>query len=242
MQLTSPPLPPKAVSWLASHGIATRADLLQQGVVRTFLLFKAAGLPAGKRLLFALEAAARGVHWDQLSDQDRRQLQDSLATHPPVRLPPEAHEAEGFMRQALALAARAADEGEVPVGAVVVYQGEVIGEGFNQPIGRSDPSAHAEMLALRQAAARLGNYRMAGCDLYVTLEPCPMCSGALLHARVDRVMFATPDPRTGAAGSVVNLFAERRLNAHTDCFGGMLAEEAGAMLSDFFRTRREAEQ
>ncbi|TDR73613.1 tRNA adenosine(34) deaminase TadA [Paludibacterium purpuratum] len=240
MPLASPPLPPKALAWLNQRGIRTRDDLLRQGVVHTFLQFKAAGLPASARLLFALEASARGLHWNQLDDDDRQQLKRALAAHPPVRLPPAADDGERFMRRALALAAQAADVGEVPVGAVVVHEGEIVGEGFNQPIGLSDPSAHAELRALRQAAARIGNYRLSGCDVYVTLEPCPMCSGAMLHARIDRVIYAAADTKTGAAGSVIDLFAERRLNAHTACFGGLLADEAGTMLSEFFRARRTA--
>jgi tRNA(adenine34) deaminase len=120
-----------------------------------------------------------------------------------------------------------------------VLDGQVVGRGFNAPIGRHDPSAHAEMLALRDAAAALGNYRLPGSTLYVTLEPCAMCAGAMLHARVARVVFGAPDPKTGACGSVVNLFAEPRLNHHASVSGGVLAEECGQVLRDFFRGRRE---
>ncbi|XLM23122.1 tRNA adenosine(34) deaminase TadA, partial [Chromobacterium piscinae] len=130
---------------------------------------------------------------------------------------------------------QAAAEGEVPVGALVVKDGEVIGRGYNQPIGRHDPSAHAEMLALRDAAARLRNYRLDGCDLYVTLEPCPMCSGAILHARIARVIYGAADAKTGAVGSTVNLFADARLNHHAAVFGGAEAEACAAQLSAFFR-------
>ena len=142
------------------------------------------------------------------------------------------------MELALALVREAAAAGEVPVGALVVKDGQVIGRGFNQPIGRHDPSAHAEMLALRQAAATLGNYRLDGCSLYVTLEPCPMCAGAIQHARIAQLVFGAHDGKTGAAGSVVNLFAEPRLNHHTAVYPGVRAAEAGALLSDFFRARR----
>ncbi|RLJ65001.1 tRNA adenosine(34) deaminase TadA [Sulfurisoma sediminicola] len=143
-----------------------------------------------------------------------------------------------FMREALALAREAGSVDEVPVGAVVVIDGEIVGRGFNQPIRRHDPTAHAEVMALRDAAARVGNYRLPGSTLYVTLEPCVMCSGAIMHARVGRVVFGATDPKTGAAGSVVDLYSEARLNHHADIVGGVLADECGALLSAFFAARR----
>ena len=142
------------------------------------------------------------------------------------------------MREALALARAAEAADEVPVGAVLVKDGAIIGRGFNSPIGRHDPSAHAEMLALRDAAQRLGNYRLVGCELYVTLEPCAMCVGAMLHARIARLVYGARDPKTGACGSVLDLFAEPRLNHHTAVTSGVLAAECGAMLSNFFAARR----
>lgn len=142
------------------------------------------------------------------------------------------------MREALVLARQAWAEGEVPVGAVVVKDGAVIGRGFNRPISGHDPTAHAEIQALRDAAQRLGNYRLPGCSLYVTIEPCTMCAGALIHARIARVVYGARDPKTGAHGSVVDLFAEPRLNFHAQVVGGVLAEECGKMLSDFFAERR----
>ncbi|MDP2792655.1 MAG: tRNA adenosine(34) deaminase TadA [Sulfurisoma sp.] len=145
---------------------------------------------------------------------------------------------EDFMREALALAREAASADEVPVGALVVMEGAIVGRGFNQPIGRFDPTAHAEIMALRDAAARSGNYRLPGSTLYVTLEPCVMCAGAIMHARVGRVVFGAKDPKTGAAGSVVDLFGEARLNHHADIVGGVLADECGALLSGFFAARR----
>jgi len=144
-----------------------------------------------------------------------------------------------FMREALAEAQRAADAGEVPVGAVVVKAGRVIASGRNAPIDGLDPTAHAEIVALRAAAQTMGNYRLEGCTLYVTLEPCAMCSGAMLHARLARVVFGAADPKTGAAGSVVDLFGEPKLNHQTALQGGVLADECGALLSEFFRQRRE---
>lgn len=147
-----------------------------------------------------------------------------------------------WMRAALAQARAAQQAGEVPVGAVLVRGGQVIATGCNAPIAGHDPTAHAEMAALRDAARQLGNYRLDGCTLYVTLEPCPMCSGAMLHARLPRVVYGAADPKTGAAGSVVNLFAEPLLNHQTQVQGGVLAEECGALLSDFFRERRRAQR
>lgn len=145
-----------------------------------------------------------------------------------------------FMQQAISQARNAWALGEVPVGAVVVKDGQVIATGFNQPIGTHDPTAHAEIMALRAAAEILGNYRLPGCELYVTLEPCTMCSGAMMHARLARVVFGAPDPKTGACGSVVNLFEQERLNHHTEVVGGVLAEECGALLKEFFAERRRA--
>ncbi|HRO35586.1 tRNA adenosine(34) deaminase TadA [Thauera sp.] len=145
---------------------------------------------------------------------------------------------EDYMRAALEQARAAGAADEVPVGAVVVCGGEIVGRGFNQPIGRHDPTAHAEIMALRDAAARLGNYRLPGCELYVTLEPCAMCSGAIMHSRIARVVFGARDPKTGVAGSVLDLFAEARLNHHATIEGGLLADECGRMLSSFFAARR----
>lgn len=148
-------------------------------------------------------------------------------------------EDEFYMREALSLARSAECLGEVPVGAVVVKDGEIVGRGFNSPIGESDPTAHAEIAALRDAARRLDNYRLPGCELFVTLEPCAMCAGAILHARIARVVYGARDPKTGAHGSVIDLFAEERLNHHAEVVGGVLADEASRMLSDFFASRRK---
>lgn len=143
-----------------------------------------------------------------------------------------------WMTHALKLAAHAQSQGEVPVGAVLVYENEVIAEGWNQPICCLDPTAHAEIIALRHGAKHKQNYRLLNTTLYVTLEPCAMCAGAIVNARVQRVVFGAFDPRAGAAGSVFSIFAEEQLNHRVDCVGGVLAEDCGLMLKEFFKAKR----
>jgi tRNA(adenine34) deaminase len=143
-----------------------------------------------------------------------------------------------WMGVALALARDAAARGEVPVGAVVVCGKAIVGRGGNAPIAHNDPTSHAEIAALRDAGRTLGNYRLPGCSLYVTLEPCAMCAGAMMHARIARLVFGANDPKTGAAGSVIDLFAEPRLNHHAQVSGGVRADECGTLLSEFFAARR----
>ncbi|MCS5586894.1 MAG: tRNA adenosine(34) deaminase TadA [Porticoccaceae bacterium] len=145
---------------------------------------------------------------------------------------------EKFMLQALALAEQAGAIGEVPVGAVVVADGQVIGEGFNQPITACDPTAHAEIIAMRNAAAAVGNYRLTGCDLYVTIEPCTMCVGAMVHARIQRVIFGALEPRAGALASQLKLMDQSHFNHSIDWQGGVLEQQCGALIKDFFKRRR----
>lgn len=147
---------------------------------------------------------------------------------------------EFFMREALSQAVAAGCLGEVPVGAVVVQEGVIVGRGFNSPIGDSDPTAHAEVAALRDAARNLGNYRLPGCELFVTLEPCAMCAGAIMHSRIARVIYGARDPKTGVHASVLDLFAVDQLNHHTEIVGGVLADECSQLLSRFFAERRKA--
>jgi tRNA(adenine34) deaminase len=143
-----------------------------------------------------------------------------------------------FMREALSLAREAGAASEVPVGAIVVKDGAIIGRGYNSPIANHDPTAHAEICALRDAAEKIGNYRLPDCELYVTLEPCAMCVGAIMHARIAQVIFGASDPKTGAAGSVVNLFSEMKLNHHAEVTGGVMADECATLLKEFFAARR----
>jgi len=145
---------------------------------------------------------------------------------------------EAWMAAALALARAAQARGEVPVGAIVVKEGAIVGRGGNAPIADNDPTAHAEIAALGEAGRTLGNYRLPGCELFVTLEPCAMCAGAMLHARIGRLVYGARDPKTGACGSVIDLFAEQRLNHHATVDGGVLAAECGGLLADFFAARR----
>ena len=158
---------------------------------------------------------------DEMSDEHHTQARD-----------------EFFMRHALACAQQAYDAGEVPVGAVVVHQNRVIASGYNHPIGLNDPTAHAEVQALRAAAQILQNYRMPECELYVTLEPCLMCTGAMFHARLARVVFGASDYKPGVAGSVMNVYTHEQLNHHATVVGGVLEEEAREVLQRFFRERR----
>lgn len=143
-----------------------------------------------------------------------------------------------FMQQAFTLAQQAEQYNEIPVGAVVVHQGKVIGEGFNQSIMLNDPSAHAEMLAIRQAGKYLNNYRLLDCTLYVTLEPCPMCAGLLVHSRIKRLVYASSDLKTGAAGSIFNLVCNEQLNHQVEVTGGIMQDQCSQLLSSFFKRRR----
>jgi tRNA(adenine34) deaminase len=239
---SSPPLPPRAIAWLAELGIHSPDELARIGPVTAFLQLKAAGHTATERLLFALAAAASGRHWNELGQEEKTLLRQALRSHPPVRPAPLPEQIARFMAEARALADQAAAQGEVPVGALLVKDGAIVGRGFNHPIGSHDPSAHAEMLALREASAALGNYRLSGCDLYVTLEPCAMCAGAILHARIDRVIYGAREAKTGAAGSVLNLFGIDQLNAHTAVFGPVDSTACGEQLSGFFRSRRQSKE
>ena len=238
--LTTPPFAPSTLQALHRLGIRSQEELRQMGAVKTFLLLKASGRTPTRSVLWQLAAACFGCDVMQLSDTDKTALLAAVKNHPPVALPPPAGEAERFMRLALHQAEAAAAAGEVPVGAVVVRNGEVLSTAHNRCVADCDIGGHAELRALAEAGRQTGSYRLDGCDVYITLEPCAMCASALIQARVARVVYGAAEPKSGAAGSVVDLFSDGRLNKHTTVFGGILAEDCQAILRHFFRQRRSS--
>lgn len=224
--------------WLVDSGFVRRTDFgsdYRRGTLPAWLDKAAAGL--GPREVADAVERAREARDAQREAKRRAWLarQIQVTEQPAATVDAD----ETFMRLALDQAHNAWALAEVPVGAVVVKDGQVIATGFNQPIGNSDPTAHAEIQAMRAAADLLGNYRLSHCELFVTLEPCAMCAGAMQHARIKRVVFGANDPKTGACGSVVDLFAEPKLNHHTQVRGGVLGADSAQLLSKFFADRRE---
>ncbi|MGF6147194.1 tRNA-specific adenosine deaminase [Kingella potus] len=236
--LTTPPFAPSVLRALHTLGIGTHRHLRQTGAVKTFLLLKASGHTLTRSILWQLAAAEAGITVYELTAEHKAALLDALKKHPPADLPPPECEARQFMAAALQEARQAAAAGEVPVGAVIVRHGTILAAAHNACIAQHSVAAHAEILALTAAGQRLGSMRLDGCDAYITLEPCSMCASALMQARIKRVIFAAAEPKSGAAGSVCNLFADHRLNAHTAVFGGILADESREILQTFFRLRR----
>lgn len=236
--LTSPPLAPKTLHALRSLGIATAADLKREGAAGAFLLLKASGLTITRSTLWQLAALLQERDPQSLSLSEKNALLESLRRHPPVSPFPPPEEMAAYMRQAIVQAEQSALAGEIPVGAVVVRQGKIIAEAHNTCVHSRDISRHAEISALAAAGRALRNYRLDGCDLYVTLEPCAMCSGAILQSRIRRLVYGAAEPKTGAAGSTVNLFSDTRLNAHTAVRGGILGGECAAILQRFFQNKR----
>lgn len=226
--------------WLVDTGFVRRSDYgtdYRRGAFPHWLAGAAGELDSGR-----ISTAAREARTARDAQREARRqawlASQIQVTEEVVSPDPDTT----FMRLALDQAHNAWALAEVPVGAVVVRDGQVIATGFNQPIGNSDPTAHAEIQAMRAAAEVLGNYRLSHCELYVTLEPCAMCAGAMQHARIKRLVYGAADPKTGACGSVVDLFAEPRLNHHTTVRAGVLADEAGTLLSRFFAERRQLRQ
>lgn len=237
--LTSPPLAPKTLSCLNKLGITTQKDLQRTGSIKAFLLLKAAGLTVTNSTLWQLEALLHGTLPQNLSESEKNTLLTRIKNHPPVAIfPPEEVMAQ-FMETALKQAEKSARLGEIPVGAVIVCDNRIIASAHNLCISNHNISHHAEILALAEAGQKLGNYRLDNCDLYVTLEPCPMCASAITQARIRRVVFGAAEAKTGAAGSVLNLFAQKTLNPHTAVLGGILADESQKLLQAFFQNKRK---
>ena len=232
--LTTPPLAPKVVAVLAGLQIYTVEDVQAACPCRVFLLLKKSGLSVTLSVFWQLVAVSLRKNVSELSDSERTEWQQKLQEMPPVAVFPPLEEQQKFMQAALA-----AECGEVPVGAVVVHRGNIVAQAYNRCVADCNVSHHAEILALAQAGQVLGSYRLNECDVYVSLEPCAMCASALMQARVARVIFAASEPKMGAAGSVVDLFANKVLNAHTAVSGGVLADEAQAILQQFFQNKRK---
>lgn len=237
--LTTPPLAPKTLAALHRLGIRTLADLRQTGAVQTFLLLKASGLTLTKSTLWQLESLLNGTLPQEITQHDKTRLLTELKNHPPVAAFPPQGEMAHFMGLALGQAKLSALMGEIPVGAVIVSDGKIIASAHNTCIADCNVSRHAEINALAQAGSEMQNYRLDGCDIYITLEPCAMCASALIQARIKRVIYGAVEPKTGAAGSIVNLFADKRLNTHTAIRGGILQEECRSVLSCFFQNKRK---
>ncbi|MBP6562329.1 MAG: nucleoside deaminase [Neisseriaceae bacterium] len=238
--LTTPPLAPKLIQALHQTGINSRSDLASAGVVSVFLRLKAQGHTLTLSALWALAAAAQDKAAHNIDAATRAELLRALKQHPPVAPCPSETELALYLGLAQEEAELAFAANEVPVGAIVVKNGEVIGRGFNQCISNQYIAQHAELMALAQASTTLGNYRLDDCDLYVTLEPCPMCASAITQARVRRVIYAAAEPKMGAAGSMVDLF-HHPLNKHTAVFGPIAqAQEASVLLlQTFFQKQRQ---
>lgn len=237
--LTTPPLAPKTVAALHRLGIRTLEELRQTGAVQTFLLLKASGLTLTKSTLWQLESLLDGTPPQEMSQAHKARLLAELKNHPPVAAFPPQGEMAHFMGLALEQAKLSALMGEIPVGAVIVSDGKIIASAHNTCIADCNVSRHAEINALAQAGSEMQNYRLDGCDIYITLEPCAMCASALIQARIRRVIYGAAEPKTGAAGSIVNLFADKRLNTHSAIRGGILQEECRAVLSRFFQNKRK---
>ena len=238
MKLSTPPIAPKTLAALNRLGFATLADLRETGSAKAFLLLKAAGCTVTQSTLWQLEALLLGIAATDLSDAQKAALSEHIKQHPPVAVFLTPSEMAEFMQAALRQAEQSAQMGEIPVGAVVVHKGQIIAAAHNTCVHDHNISHHAEIRALAQAGAALNNYRLDGCDVYITLEPCAMCASALIQARVKRVIFGAAEPETGAAGSVLNLFENSLLNKHTAVLGGVLADECRNLLQAFFQKKR----
>ncbi|MBQ9259190.1 MAG: tRNA-specific adenosine deaminase [Neisseriaceae bacterium] len=223
---------------LRELGFTTPQDIANAGVVKVFLLLKEWGLTPTKSVLWRLDAVARNISLSEIDDQRKQALSGCLKNHPPVAIFPPLSEMQHFMHIALDEAKLAYEQGEVPVGAVVVRDGKIIAQAHNVCEQQGNVLQHAEINALTQAMKVCGTSRLADCDLYITLEPCLMCAGAILHARIRRLIFAAFEPKTGVSGSLNNVFADKKLNHHTAVFQGIYEKQAQKLLKAFFSIKR----
>ncbi|MBR7059921.1 MAG: tRNA-specific adenosine deaminase [Neisseriaceae bacterium] len=230
---------PQVLNVLHSWGIFTPEDLAKIGAVSTFLQLKAHGLTLTRSVLWRLDAFSRGLSLQEIDEVRKQQLNNELKNHPPVKIFPTMEKMNYFMQTALSIAKNALDIGEIPVGAIVVRNNEIIACSHNSCLIESSVSSHAEINAINLAAKKLGRYHLSDCDLYVTLEPCAMCAGAIINARINRLIFGLPELKSGMAGSVGNLFANRKLNSHTAVLGNICAKESHLLLSIFFDRKRK---
>lgn len=236
--LTTPPLPPQALAVLKQAGIHTIVQLQQYGAAAAFLLLQHQIPGSTRALLWRLHELADGLPPHSSTAEQRQQWAAACRRTSPQAGFPDTVEMQRHMTAALEAARRAAAAGEIPVGAAIVKNGHLIATAANSCIADCNIGRHAEMSVLAAAGAALGNYRLDGCDLYVTLEPCFMCAGAIIQARIGRLIYGAAEPKTGAAGSIGNLFADTRINRHTAVRGGILAEQSAALLQEFFQTKR----
>lgn len=231
-------LSPNIQNALNQLNLTTPQDIATTGVVKVFLLLKELGLTPTKSVLWRLDAFARGVSLGEIDDTRKQQLSGCLKAHLPVAIFPSVAKMQHFMSIALTEAQKAAQQDEVPVGAVVVCQDKVIAQAHNTSEKDGIAFHHAELNALTIAAKVCGKSRLCDCDIYITLEPCLMCAGAILHARIRRLIFAAYEPKTGVAGSLANIFADKKFNHHTAVLSGVCEKEAQNMLKAFFSVRR----
>lgn len=239
MKLDTPPLAPKVVQALVQLNVMSVADLCELNPCHAFLLLKEMGLSITKSVFWQLVALCENRQPENLSAAQRFDWEEKLRLHPPVAVFPAQETMAHFMRLALQEAQQAALKGEIPVGAVLVRGDEVVAAAHNLCVARHSVCRHAEIQVIEMAGEKLKNYRLNDCDLYVTLEPCAMCAGAIVQARIRRVIFAAHEAKTGAAGSVLNIFENKQLNSHTAVRSGILADESRAILQDFFAARRK---
>lgn len=237
--MTTPPLPHKTITILKQLDIHNVEDLQRRGPITTFLQLRTICTGTTERVLWQLIALVENCSVQSIGTKEKEYWRQQLKQHPPVAIFPAKENMESWMRHALMAAHQAQLLGEVPVGAVVVYKNNIIGLGYNRCITDHNVSYHAEIQALTEASQKQRNYRLQECDVYVTLEPCAMCASALIQARVHRVIYGAQEPKTGAAGSVIDLFSNRQLNSHTAILGGVMAEESQQLLQQFFHHKRQ---